>query len=450
MPQHSLASRRPIHLRHDSYSSSSGFHASHDPRYTHHRGIHDYPVRNQRHGDWENGYNQVSSHSGRANSRENATWFSGASQGGSIYEPPRTFEPPPYHQRIQVPSLGEARYDFVDHSPGPRICQPVPIRLQGAAIERLNNYEEFEGSVEPRELEDPDVVALNEEYDQWLDEENEISPRYRGLSTSFAGLDPYTGMDPVLAEALRRIEDVDTQHKFQGLLRRRAAVNHQIATPQPFFPRGYDTRGSRPPISTFQPPPPEAMRARADALQTASRQTVVSHGDALPAAEFRESDPRPRAPLSATQRLAADYTGALQPAGNEAPTSQAPIALYPVTGALILQPDHGQTSTRRPAFHRTSFQPAGRVSSLQSGPRNLHLQPTEHPSQHALTQYMGYTIFGQRPGQVSREPSPIPQRRPSGRRWFESGRSTPGLLRSNTFGSRRSSPGPRNSIRRNQ
>lgn len=69
----------------------------------------------------------------------------------------------------------------------------------------------------------------------------------------------------------------------------------------------------------------------------------------------------------------------------------------------------------------------------------------------ASREHMGYTIFGQNPGEVSRQLTPEASTIPrGGRHRYESRRSTPGVRRKTTFQSRRSSPGPQSDMRSNR
>ena len=69
----------------------------------------------------------------------------------------------------------------------------------------------------------------------------------------------------------------------------------------------------------------------------------------------------------------------------------------------------------------------------------------------ASREYMGYTIFGQHPGEVSRQLTPEASTIPrGGRHRYESRHSTPGVRRNITFQSRRSPPGPQSDIRSNR
>lgn len=158
-------------------------------------------------------------------------------------------------------------------------------------------------------LDPDDYVELDREFDFWLDEENPMSSRYRGDRHSLGSrsIQPSPQLGPELNGVLRRMDEVDTNHEYASLIRRRAAANS----------------------------------------------------------------------LTVPQRIQ----------GHRPNSSQ---------------------------------------------------------------EYLGYTIFGQRPGEISREPSPAfvahASRRP---RLYESRRSTPGLQHSASFESRRSSPGPQGSAKYN-
>jgi hypothetical protein len=65
-------------------------------------------------------------------------------------------------------------------------------------------------------------------------------------------------------------------------------------------------------------------------------------------------------------------------------------------------------------------------------------------------EYLGYTIFGQRPGEVSRQPTPeISPIVRAGRRLYERHRSAPSASRNATFESRRSSADPQINVKSN-
>lgn len=65
-------------------------------------------------------------------------------------------------------------------------------------------------------------------------------------------------------------------------------------------------------------------------------------------------------------------------------------------------------------------------------------------------EYLGYTVSGQRPSEVSRDPSPAISRPAGGRRRYESRRSTPAGHHHAGLESRRSSPGPQGSVKYNK
>ena len=243
-------------------------------------------------------------------------------------------------------SLNSARSSQISHdvasrdlsatstsSAATQIHHPVPTRMQASSLSLEQEHDQSR------------YADLDREYEEWLDEENPESLRYDGpeIDDDERPFRPYANMDPVVAGMLQRMEEVDTTHEYQSLVRRRAAANNPTVLPQAASP--------------------QTGIARAAISQTGIAQAVI------PQATFAQA--------------AASYT-------------------------------------------------------------------IESPDTDPSMEYLGYTIFGQHPGEISRDPSPIPPPRRAGRRLFESGRSTPAVLRNASFESSRSSPGPQSSVKYNR
>jgi hypothetical protein len=257
----------------------------------------------------------------------------------------------------------------ISEAPQPHILAPKPIRA--VTHPQLHEHQQY--------------VELDREYEQWLDEENEISERYDGppVDEDRVPIKRYEKMDPVVAGAIRRMEEVDVHHEYQSLLTRRAAANNLTIVPPPFVPRA----------SSF----------RAAAQQISSPQVAASP-------QISANQASRAAQASQTSRAASP-----QVMTTHAPT---PRHIIPQIAAL-------QASSPQLAALQGSLSPTAADFSLDSS-----------------DQYVGYTIFGQQPGQASRDPSPVRPPRRGGRRLYESRSSMPTLLRNISYESHRSAPGP--------